>query len=201
MDYNYQEIRDEVKKISREACFAPENQFTSTVWHYHIIPVVEHSMKLGKKLKADLEVLELAAYLHDLAALLDAKMYKNHHVHGADLADEILARLEFPRFKINRIKSCILSHRGSVRRPRRTKEAKILASADAMAHITETVDIYYLTFGVHKYKTLEGARWMKGKFERSWKKIIPEGRKMVKRDYSVAIKQLDKAIVRADNNF
>jgi hypothetical protein len=53
-------------------------------------------------------------------------------------------------------------------------ESKILASADAMAHFTEFIDMTYLTFGIHKYKTVEGSIWLKNKLLRSWKKIIPE---------------------------
>lgn len=199
-NYNYKAIRDEVSKIVRKAAYAPENEFTNTVWYFHIIPVVEHSLKLGKKLKADLEILELAAYLHDLAALVDVRQYDNHHIHGVDLADKMLTQLGLPRTKINKVKACIKSHRGSKKVPRRSLEAKIIASADAMAHITEPVDIFYLTFGVHKYKTLGGAKWMKGKFDRSWKKIMPEGRKMVKHDYGIAMEQLNKVISRAENN-
>jgi len=51
------------------------------------LPVVKHSLKLGKQLKADLEVLELAALFHDYANLVDNKKFdKEHHRYGAIFA-------------------------------------------------------------------------------------------------------------------
>jgi uncharacterized protein len=68
---NFQKIRGEVYNLVKEAAYSPKNKFTSTAWDYHIIPVVRHSLVLGKKLKADLEVLELAALLHDYACFVN----------------------------------------------------------------------------------------------------------------------------------
>lgn len=192
--YNYKKIRDEVRKLVKEACYSPKNKFCNTIWIYHVTPVVEHSLKLGRKFQVDLEVLELAAYLHDYAGLVNYKFYKNHHLEGARLAGEILENLNFPKEKIKHVKGCIKCHRGSIKKDRKTIEAKILASADAMSHISDLADMFYLTFGVHRYKTNEGARWLKKKLRRSWQKIMPEGKRLVKRDYEIAMKIIDKAI-------
>ena len=192
--YNYNKIKREVERIVKQANDNRKNQFTDTVWQYHIQPVVKHSLILGKKLKADMEILELSALLHDYASLVDKKLYKEHHLHGARLAGEILSNLNYPEEKIKHIKDCILSHRGSLNIKKKTIEAKILASADAMAHITELVDMFYLTFGVYSLKTTAGAKWLKGKLIRDWQKIMPEGKKIIKEEYNSAIKLLDKAI-------
>ena len=77
---------------------------------------------------------------------------------------------------------------------KQTIEAKILASADAMAHITELVDMFYLTFGVYNFKTTAGAKWLKSKLIRDWQKIMPEGKKLIKEEYNLAINLLDKAM-------
>jgi len=193
--YNYNKIRNRVKKIVKNACYSKENKFKDSLWDYHILPVIKYSLILGKKFKADLEVLELAALLHDYAAIIkNGKLYKKHHLQGAKLAEEILVSLNYPQDKIKCIKDCIKSHRGSIVINKKNIEAKILASADAMSHITELVDMFYLTYGVHKYKTFEGAKWLKKKLKRSWDKIIPSGRKIVKADYEVAIKILNKIL-------
>ncbi len=177
------------------ACYSKENKFKDSIWDYHILPVVKHSLILGKKFRADLEVLELAALLHDYAAIIEnGKLYKNHHIYGAKLAEKILVSLNYPEDKIKRIKECIKSHRGSVVIDKKNIEAKILASADAMSHITELADMFYLTYGVHKYKTSDGAEWLKNKLKRSWEKIIPVGQKIVKADYDIAIKILNKTL-------
>ena len=55
-------------------------------------------------------------------------------------------------------------------------------------------DMMYLVYGIHKLKTKPGAVWLKNKLERSWKKIMPEGRKLIKDDYKIAFKVLNIAI-------
>lgn len=191
--YNYNKIRNKVIKIVKNASYSKNNKFTSTVWNYHILPVVEHSLALGKKFNADLEVLELSALLHDYAGVLNFKLYKDHHLHGARLAENILQKLNLPKEKIIHVKECIISHRGRVKIGKKTIEAKILASADAMAHISELADMFYLTYGIHKYETSEGAEWLKGKLQRSWDKIMPEGRIIVKDIYETSLNILNYA--------
>ena len=203
--YNYKKIKQEVSKIVKEACYSKNNKFGNTVWLYHILPVVEHSLTLGKELKGssagspqvDLEVLELAALLHDYAGTLDYRYYQNHHTQGAKIAGKILREYDFPSEKIKKIQECIISHRGSVNLKKKSIEAKILASADAMSHITELFDMCYLTFNIHKYETLEGARWLKNKLARSWDKTMPAGKKLIKADYEQALKIINKVIARA----
>ena len=192
--YNYNKIKKEVEKIVKQANDSKRNYFSDTVQKYHIQPVVKYSLILGRKLKADMEVLELSALLHDYASLVDKKLYKEHHLHGAKLAEKILSDLNYSEEKIKHIKDCILSHRGSLNIKKKTIEAKILASADAMAHITELVDMFYLTFGVYNFKTTAGAKWLKSKLIRDWQKIMPEGKKLIKEEYNLAINLLDKAM-------
>jgi len=194
MKYNYKKIKDEVEKLVKQACYAKGNYYSETVWEYHILLVVNFCLILGKKLKADLEVLELAAFLHDYGSFFGKQSYKQHHINSAEAAEKILSKLNFPVDKIKNVKGCIASHRASIASKKTTIEAKILASADAMGHISELADMFYLAYGVHKYKTEEGAKWLKRKLERSWKKIIPEGKKMIGEDYEIAMKVLDKVI-------
>lgn len=194
MPYDFKKIRANIETLIKKAAYSPKNKFTGTVWDYHIVPVVAHSKILGKKLKADLEVLELAALFHDYACLLDFELYKDHHIHSANLAEKKLEKLNFPKEKIQHVKDCVFSHRGSVRFKQKTIEAKILASADAMAHITELPDMFYLAYGIHKYQPFEGAQWLKRKLERSWNKIIPAGKEIVQEDYEIAMRIIEKTL-------
>ncbi len=192
MSKKFDKIRKKVNKLVKDACYSPNNAYTYTAWEHHIEPVIAHCLDLGKKLKADLEVLELAALIHDYSAIVDIKNQKDHHIHSARMAREILEKEDFNEIKIQKIEEAIISHRGSLKMDRNSLEAKILASADAMSHFTELADMFYLTYGVHKFKTKEGAEWLLSKLERSWNKIIPEGREMVSDDYSIALKIIKK---------
>lgn len=200
MKHNYKKIRQEVCETVKEAAYSPDNKFSSTVWAYHILPVVEHSLRLGRELKADLEVLELASLLHDYAALVNYKYYKKHHIYGARLAGDILNNLGYPKDKIKQIQECIFCHRGSVPMNKKTIEAKILASADAMAHITEMPDIFFLAFHVHGLETYEGCQWIKGKINRSWKKIMPEGKEIIQEDYDLFMCLINRSLKKGSKN-
>lgn len=170
------------------------NHFGHGVWDYHILAVLKHSQTLGKMFKADREVLELAAILHDYAGIKDYKLYSEHHIHSGEMAEKILRKYNYPEVKIKHIKECIFSHRGSVKMRRRTIEAKILASADAMSHITEIADMFHLTFKIYGYDTAEGAKWLKGKLQRSWNKTMPSGKELIRADYEAAMKIINHAL-------
>ncbi|PLX22149.1 hypothetical protein C0584_00135 [Candidatus Parcubacteria bacterium] len=193
--YSYKKIKEKVFKLAKNACFNPANEYTDTAWEHHVIPVTNFALKLGKKLGGDLEVLELAALLHDYSAMLDIKNAKDHHIHSARMATDILNSEGYDKKKIKKVEKAILSHRGSVNVLKDDLESKILASADAMSHISELADMFYLTYGVHKHKTEEGAEWLLAKLERSWSKIMPEGKDEIIEDYKIAKKILEKAIV------
>lgn len=192
--YSYRRIRKAVALIAERAARAPANHYSDTVWDFHILPVVRFSGRLARALKADREIVELAALLHDHACLLDQKYYPEHHCHSARMARTILADLGYPEAKTEAVAEAILAHRGSRPRKRKTLEARILASADAMSHITELADMMYLAYGIHGLKTAAGATWLLAKFERSWSKIIPAGRRLIRADYRLARQVLLHAI-------
>ena len=194
MKYSYKKVREQIIKKVKDACYKKKNYFGGKTWELHIQPVVKYSLFLGKKLGADLEVLELSALLHDYANLIDNKKYdKQHHVYGASFARKILKNL-LPEEKINHITDSILSHRGSSKIKAKTLEAKIIRSADAMSHITELADMFYLVYGIHGLNSLEGAEWLKAKLKRSWQKTMPEAKKIISEQYIIANKILDNTI-------
>lgn len=184
----------QVREIIKADCKKRKNSFGYSAWTHHVDIVVKLSLKLAKKIKADKEIVELAALMHDWAGIKDKKFYKEHHVHSARLAEELLIKLKYPKDRIERVKKCIYSHRASIKIARKSKEEKCLASADAMSHITELVDLLFLAFGVHRFKTNEGAEFVLNKINRSWNKLMPEAKIIVKKDYRLAVAILKKAI-------
>jgi uncharacterized protein len=194
MNYDYQNIKEEVEVLVKETC--DKTVVRDRIWEFHIIPVVAFSKKLGDKFEADLEVLELSALLHDYASILDRKFDKEHHIESAKKAREILTELSFPEDKINHVVDCIESHRGSIKQEHKTIESKILASADAMSHISEPVSMMHLAFRVLDNKVVEGASWLREKIKRSWEKTMPEGQEMIKEDYEKIVRMLNDSIER-----
>ena len=179
-----------VEKLIKEACRKQTNKFERSAWDFHIKSVVNWGKLLAKELNADLEIVEISALLHDYASVKNPKWNKEHHIHGARLADEILTKLDYPREKIEAIKHCIYSHRASKQIERKTIEAKILASADAVAHIVNVPALLYLAFKIHDKTVTQGIDWVRKKLQRSYKKIMPEAREMIQEDYLTALRVL-----------
>lgn len=103
----------------------------------HVERVLKMATRIGKKEKADLEILKLAAILHDISRHNSDKEkgQTDHAKDGADTAAEILKKYKFPEEKIAKIIHCIKAHRfrGTVKP--KTLEAKILFDADKLDSI------------------------------------------------------------------
>lgn len=91
----------------------------------HTERVRELVLKIGKEEGADLEVLELAALLHDIARKQEREC---HAKEGAEKAREILEGYE----KKDEVVHCIEAHRFSKGKEPETLEAKVLQDADKL---------------------------------------------------------------------
>lgn len=100
----------------------------------HMERVYGLAMHIGKKENADLEILGLAAILHDIARKeQDESSGKiDHAERGAILAKKILEKNNLPKEKIKNILHCIETHRYRNNKIPQTKEAKILYDADKL---------------------------------------------------------------------
>lgn len=183
-------ITKEISSLVEAACKRKSNYFGYGIWSHHIVHVVTFSKQLARKMDVDVETVELAALLHDYASIKDYKYYEDHHIHGARMAKEVLKKHNYPQEKVNVIADAILNHRGTKPGKRCTKTARILADADAMAHFVSIPSLYFLAFNSHKMGIDEATLWLKGKLERSWKKLSPRAKKMVREKYSAALELL-----------
>jgi uncharacterized protein len=134
-------------------------------------------------LGANEEIVEIAAILHDYASVLNEKWDPKHHLKGAELAEKVLPRYHFPRKKIEKIKSCIISHRASQNIIPKTVEARIIATADSMAHFDNVDSLLLLAYFKHKKGIDEGIKWVLAKLNRSWQKLTPEAKQLLKEKY------------------
>ena len=158
---------------------------------YHILPVVKNALLLGKKLNADLDVVEIASYLHDIGKEgTDDYEQSEHHVVGAEKTKKILKEMGYDNEFIKKVEHCVLTHRGRKGPPPETLEAKIVACADAMAHydtFLALVKIFLKTNDSFEQAIIE----IDKKMDRGWNKklTIPEAKEIVKEKYE-AIKLL-----------
>lgn len=125
--------------------------------YYHIESVVKNAKILAQKFGADEEVVIIAAWLHDIASITDYSLYEMHHIHGASIAEDILKQFDYEQEKINKVKECILNHRGSVSNDKLTIEEKCVADADAISHFDSIPSLLYLAY-VNKHMNIKDGR-------------------------------------------
>ena len=161
-DKNYKEIINDINKILNEICDDGRMK-------YHILPVVKISVEMAKELKADEQVVEIAAYLHDVTRILGDK--ENHHITGAKYARDFLEKYAFDNKKIELIEKCIKNHRGSTKNNRETTEEKIISIIKNNFDLTPDGIINYLNLREPIYsKTTNYGHF--GKDGLSYEKII-----------------------------
>jgi len=125
----FEAVREEAR-----ACF--DTARGSHDWD-HTERVLELCLRIGRKEKADLGVLRLAAVLHDIGREEEDRSGGRlcHGQRGAVLAGEILARRSVDSATTDRVAHCIEAHRFRGGRRPESLEAMVLFDADKLDSI------------------------------------------------------------------
>ncbi|HUT07435.1 MAG TPA: HD domain-containing protein [Candidatus Latescibacteria bacterium] len=125
-----------VSKIKEEAGAFFHSARGSHDWG-HTERVHRLCLRIGRREKADLGVLELAALLHDIGREEEDRSSGKvcHGRSGAALAKGILERHGLDRASVGAVVHCIRTHRFRKRAVPRTLEARILFDADKLDSI------------------------------------------------------------------
>lgn len=179
-------MMQEIRKIAKE-------RHCEEDFKYHILPVVKNALLLAKRLKADSEVVEAAAFLHDIGRALKRNQFEaenDHHLVGAEETRKILESLSLSNKFIEKVVHCVLTHRGRKGPEPESLEAEIVACADAMAHFDTFLDVF--SFFLQTCNSFEETiNEMEAKMDRNWNKklTLPEAKEIVRPKYE-AIKLL-----------
>jgi uncharacterized protein len=101
----------------------------------HVMRVYNLSIFLAENEEIDMEVLKISALLHDIARRKednDKTGDIDHAILGAEMAENILKKMDYSQEKINSVKHCIITHRFRTGNKPKTKEAMILFDADKL---------------------------------------------------------------------
>lgn len=130
---------DTMVQIKEEAKNFFSNAKGSHDWE-HTERVHNLCVHIGKQETADMEVLRLAAILHDIERAAQDRLNGAicHAERGAVLARELLQRHGIEEEKIDKIVHCIETHRFRNNKTPLSKEAKILFDADKLDAIGAT---------------------------------------------------------------
>lgn len=145
---------------------------------------------LADKYNADKEVVMIAAWLHDIASVTDYSLYEQHHLYGAEMANEILKQLEYDMNKIQLVEQRIKNHRGSISNNRTTVEELCVADADAISHFDNVPSLLYLAYVKRKMGIDEGKIFVRNKLERSFQKLSSESKEYYLDKYEQIIRVL-----------
>ena len=168
-----------------EECQKDTNIFGMNAYNHHFKSVVMYAEQLAKERNADLEIVQLAAWLHDIASIKGD--YENHHISGQKYAEDFLKLHNYPQNRIDHIKACILAHRGSQDIPRESIEAECIADADAMSHFNTIASLFYLAMVIRKLEVEDANIFVRDKLQRSYNKLTPDGKKFIQERYDTVM--------------
>lgn len=124
---------EHIKSLSRKMF---EKATGSHDWD-HTLRVYELCERIGEVEGADMEVVKIAAYLHDIGRSLQDQTAGKicHAAEGAKLTREIVGQLPLSDFQKDNIIHCVRSHRFRGNHEPKTLEAKVLFDADKLDSI------------------------------------------------------------------
>ena len=179
------DIVEEVKKFVENECKKPTSKYGYGPFLNHFIPMRDYAIRLAQERGADLEIVELASWLHDIGSIIYGR--ENHHLTSAGVADKKLRAFGYPNDKVEQVKHCILSHRGSMKGNGKTLESEIIIEADALSCFDHIEGQFYAAF-VSEGKSQEEAKIsVREKLTNKWNQLSKEGKKLVKLKYKAAM--------------
>ncbi len=131
----------------------------------HVTAVVTLAVKLAELTGADRDVVEAAAWLHDVRK--EAK--DKHPREGAKFARKFLPETDFPPDKIERVAQAIEDHMGLWRdKPLTRLESQVLWDADKLAKLGLTAVFHRVGDVLAKGKPMTTANLMKNGRDAAW---------------------------------
>jgi uncharacterized protein len=171
------EWRKAAKKVMRKATIKEARQRYGTaepIYNYrweHVTAVVALAVRLARLTGADEEVVEAAAWLHDIAK----DKGSSHPQIGADYARKFLPKTTFPAEKIEQVAQAIEQHMGLWRsQPLAVLESQVLWDADKLAKIGLTAAFHWTGMSLAEGKA------------KSTEELIANGRKASWQEKTVA---------------
>lgn len=117
----------------------------------HVTAVVTLAVKLAELTGADRDVVEAAAWLHDVRK----DTGEEHPIEGAKFARKFLSKTDFPAKKIDKVARAIEDHMGLWRdKPLKRLESQVLWDADKLAKIGLTAVFHWTGGDFAKQKTM-----------------------------------------------
>lgn len=155
-----EQVRNELLKRNKEYI---EKVDSYDFWLNHIKFVVDEALKLASVYDADKEIVELGALLHDIALVSNVGTKPDHHINGAQIAEEILTNLKYPQDKKERVMKCVLHHRSS--KNAENIEELCVCDGDILAHFDNIPNAFVVGVKKHNFSKPEQFKvWLEKDF-------------------------------------
>ena len=178
------EVIEKIREFVKEECEKQGSKYPYA-YEFHFKDTVKWANKLADLKDVNKEVVEIAAWLHDIGSIVVGR--ENHHITGSEIAEKKLIEFNYPKEKIEKIKHCIFVHRGSLDIPKQSEEARIIAEADSMSHFEEIDGLFLMAFIHEGLPRKEARESVKEHFINSYNKLSEEGRNLVKNKLDAAM--------------
>ena len=96
-----------------------------------------------------------------------------------------MKRYNYPQDRIDKIKHCIITHSSDKVHIPKTKEAKVVASADALALLDNFLDLTHFVYNIKGYSVQKGREELVKRYKSYLYKLdyVPEAKEMAKEKY------------------
>jgi uncharacterized protein len=179
-------VVDKIKKFVETECKKPQSKYGQEPFLFHFVPTAKFAGQLADELGGDKEVCLIAAWLHDIGAIVGGR--QDHHISGARIAEKKLKELNYPANKIEAVKNCILNHRGSVKNKTRSLEEQIVVEADTMSNFDNISGIFKAAFIFEGLDQGEAKISVRKKLQNKWKQLhFKDSKKLLKEKYEAAM--------------
>jgi len=150
--------KDLILDLVHSDCNSESNIFKSSFFEKHIISVKNIALDLGEHYNADTEVIEIAALLHDIAAIRTPDCLAKHAEDGSKIARIILEKLSFNTSFIDKVELCILNHSKPLLNSN-NMELLCVANADVLSKIENFGYWYYFLYSIRKNDYEQVKKW------------------------------------------
>jgi len=180
---------ERVRRFVEGECLKPNAKYGYEAYKFHFVSVVGYSRVLAAKIGADLDVVLLAAWLHDIGSIIYGR--ENHHITSSGVADKKLKEFGCDKRIIEKVKHCIFAHRGSENIVRESVEANVLADADSMSHFDDIGGLFKAAYVYENLSRDDARSSVKNKLINSFAKLSEDAKGVIKPKFEAAMLLLD----------
>jgi len=180
---------EKVRCFVEGECRRPGAKYGIDAYKFHFVSVVNYSRILAERMGADLDVVLVAAWLHDIGSIIYGR--EDHHITSCGVAEEKLKEFGCDDELIKRVKHCIFAHRGSRDIVRESIEAEILADADSMSHFDDIGGLFRAAYVTEEMSHDDARASVRNKLINSFAKLSSDAKKLIELKFEAAMLLLD----------